>query len=78
MHLKYKNGHCHHHNSNVPNLTRDTNDTSICKKKRGQISNFTYNVVSWNNDASAEEGISLIKLKLQSLKGEETNNSLLI
>ena len=33
MRLKNKNSHCHHHNNNVSNQTRDTNDTSISPKK---------------------------------------------
>ena len=45
-------------------------DNSIAKKEQGQIANFTYKVVSWSNDASAEQGISFIKLKMQSLIGE--------
>ena len=53
-----------------PMFPNNQNDNSIAKKDQGQISNFTYKVVSWNNDASAEEGISLIKLKPQSLIDE--------
>ena len=72
--VRYKNGHCHHHKTNVSNQTRDTKIikmiTPLLKKEQGEISNFTYKVFSWNNDASAEEGISFIKLKLQSLIGE--------
>ena len=73
MRLWYKNSHCHHYKTNVSNQTRDTKIVMITpslKKEQGQISNFTYKVFSWNNDASAEEGISFIKLKLQSLIGE--------
>ena len=47
----------------------------IAKKDQGKISNFTYKVVKWNNEASAKEGISFIKLKLQSLIGGQIKNN---